>query len=159
MALASSGSLVDVESKELQQVSLYRKLDKCVLAPTPPLLPAMPGASQPMQAAAPALRSPAWASAAHLPPPPPPPPTCCRWHRLDVAPFLVLYALWAAWALETLWRGGEEKMMLVQLVTTGLLAVHVSPEAAAAYRLVAAQSWAAARPGNDVPCWRSSLCR
>ena len=43
-----------------------------------------------------------------------------------MAPFLVVYALWAAWALEQLATGGWEKLTLVQLVTTAVLAVHVS---------------------------------
>lgn len=52
---------------------------------------------------------------------------CCRWwQRLDVAPFLVLYALWAAWALELLWKEGSQRWSMVQLITTGLVAVHVS---------------------------------
>lgn len=53
-------------------------------------------------------------------------PAPTRWRRLDVAPFLVLYAVWAVWVLETLVRAGGEATTLIQLVTSLLLAVHVS---------------------------------
>lgn len=65
------------------------------------------------------------------PPPPPPLARClrcalCRWRRLDVAPFLCVYALWAAWALELLIKEGGAKLGVIQLVTTAVLALHVS---------------------------------
>lgn len=66
--------LPGVDAKELQEVALYRKLDK--------------------------------------------------WHRLDVAPFLALYALWAAWALQLLIQEGTEKFTLIQLVSYAVLALH-----------------------------------
>lgn len=49
-----------------------------------------------------------------------------RWRRLDVTPFLCIYALWAAWALELLIKEGGAKLGIIQLVTTAVLAVHVS---------------------------------
>ena len=52
--------------------------------------------------------------------------SCRWWQRLDVAPFLVLYALWAVQALELVWKEGNQRWSLVQLVTTGLVAIHVS---------------------------------
>lgn len=74
-----------------------------------------------------------------------------RWHRLDVAPFLGLYALWAAWALELLWKEGGEKLMLVQLVTSLLLAVHVSfLGAVAATPRAAAAPWRPVLPAHDL---------
>ena len=51
---------------------------------------------------------------------------CCRWHRLDVAPFLVLYAMWGVWALKLLITQGWEQYTMVQLGTYSLLALHVS---------------------------------
>lgn len=47
-----------------------------------------------------------------------------RWHRLDVAPFLALYAVWAAWALQQLATHGGDSFVLIQLVTYALLALH-----------------------------------
>lgn len=40
----------------------------------------------------------------------------------------MLYAFWAVWAAELLWKDGSAKFTLIQLVTSLLLAVHVSWE-------------------------------
>jgi hypothetical protein len=45
---------------------------------------------------------------------------------LDVAPFLVLYAMWGVWALKLLITQGWEQYTMVQLGTYSLLALHVS---------------------------------
>jgi hypothetical protein len=49
-----------------------------------------------------------------------------RWHRLDVAPFLALYAVWAVWAVQLLATEGLAKWTLLQLATYAVLALHVS---------------------------------
>lgn len=49
-----------------------------------------------------------------------------RWHRLDVAPFLALYAAWAVWAVQLLATEGLAKWTLLQLATYAVLALHVS---------------------------------
>lgn len=43
-----------------------------------------------------------------------------------MAPFLALYAVWAAWALQLLIQEGTEKFTLIQLVSYAVLALHVS---------------------------------
>ena len=60
-----------------------------------------------------------------------------------MAPFLALYALWAAWAAELLWKEGGAKFTLIQLVTSLLLAAHV--RAAAGRRLPGSPRAAAPR--------------
>ena len=45
---------------------------------------------------------------------------------MDVAPFLVLYAVWGVWALKLLITQGWEQYTMVQLGTYSLLALHVS---------------------------------
>jgi len=53
-------------------------------------------------------------------------PRTRRKHRLDVWPFMVLYAAWAIWVLDQLFTHGWEKWFVVQLGTYTLLALHVS---------------------------------
>lgn len=48
-------------------------------------------------------------------------------YRLDVLPFLVLYALWGCFVVETLATSGVERWMIIQLGTYALLAAHVRP--------------------------------
>lgn len=76
MASSSSGpaTLPGVQAKELQSITLYRKLETK--------------------------------------------------YRLDVLPFLVLYALWGCFVVETLATSGFERWMVIQLGTYALLAVH-----------------------------------
>ncbi|KDD75339.1 hypothetical protein H632_c733p0, partial [Helicosporidium sp. ATCC 50920] len=47
-----------------------------------------------------------------------------RWSRLDVAPFLAIYAIWAAVLVERISRAGLESFYLYQLATYALGALH-----------------------------------
>ena len=61
-------------------------------------------------------------------------------YRLDVLPFLVLYALWGCFVVETLATSGFERWMVIQLGTYALLAVHVRPAPCAPFSRWAAVS-------------------
>lgn len=50
-----------------------------------------------------------------------------RYERLDVLPFIPVYALWLVHCLKTVFTFQWDQMVLLQLGTVALLAVHVRP--------------------------------
>ena len=51
--------------------------------------------------------------------------TGCRWRRLDVWPFMVLYAIWAVVVGNMIIIDGLERLPYIQLGTYAFVAVHV----------------------------------